>query len=128
MSLTVNGVWKAGVWATTVWADGVWREGAVEPPVEAPSGSRGSGGRVYAYLPPEPKRKRKKVIEKPTPYEVSGPLSRQREIENTTLPQWDEEAWEASLKSLKYLEEEKRQERRKRQKRTEAALLLLLLR
>ena len=123
MSLTVDGVWKAGVWATTAWADGVWREGVAPPVVER--NPTGGGGRFYPY-PSEPKKqKRKTVITAPVPeYEISGPLSRQRAIEHSKLPQIDLDAWTTSLMTLQALE---REDRRKRQKRSEAALLLLLL-
>lgn len=123
MSLTVAGTWAVGVWATTVWADGVWREGAAPPVVERnPSGG---GSRFYPY-PSEPKKKKRRtVIPAPVPeYEVSGPLSRQRTIEHSKLPDYDLDQWTASLKTRQTLE---REDRRKRQKKSEAALLLLLL-
>lgn len=94
--------------------------GDVVPPVESPI--RG-GGRIYPY--PQEKKKRKTVVRaKPPDYEVSGPLSRRRQLENTAVPDWDIEKWESGLKTLQTLE---REDRRKRQRKTEAALLLMLL-
>lgn len=81
------------------------------------------GGRVYPY--PRDKKKKRKVIPQPLPeYEVSGPLKRQTEIEHRMLPEWDQEAWEASLKTLEYLEAERVVKVRKA---TESALLLWML-
>lgn len=82
----------------------------------------GQGGRIYPYPRAEKKRK---VIPQPLPeYEISGPLSRDRRIENASLPAWDQEAWEASLKTLAHLEAE---DRKTRQKKTESALIVWLV-
>ena len=51
-----------------------------------------------------------------------------REYEHPQVPQWDQEAWEASLKTLVALEAEQRvRERAKRQKASETALIIWLL-
>lgn len=86
---------------------------------------RTSGGRVYPYPQDFPKRKKAKVLHLPLPeYEVSGPLSRHRQIENYALPDWDQEAWEASLLTLAELE---REDKARRMRKTTSWLLLALL-
>ena len=119
MSLSTAGVWRGGVWATTVWRDQVW----YEPNRRNPGGG---GGRVYPYPSSKPKPKRTRQPKPVEPYEVSGPLN--RTLEHPQVPQWDQEAWEASLKTLVALEAEQRvRERAKRQKASETALIIWLL-
>ena len=94
--------------------------------VTNPRTSAGTG-RVYPF--PKDKKKRRKVLHLPRPeYEVSGPLSRDAKLENYRVPDFDQEAWEARLKLLNYLEaEEKEKKRVRRKKRVETVMIAWLL-